>query len=222
MQHGLFIAIEGIDGAGTTTQTARLVAALRARGRPARGTHEPSGGPIGTLIRQALTRRLVAPGGAGLRWDTLALLFAADRLDHVQVEVDPALADGVTVVTDRYDASSLAYQGAVSGDPAHLTWLAAINGRARRPDLTVVLDVSAEVAAGRRHLRGGAPELFEEDALQRRLVAFYATIERHLPGDRVLHLDGAREPDAVHDAVLAAVLGLDGPAPGAARLRAGP
>jgi dTMP kinase len=211
MIEGHFIAIEGIDGAGTTTQAARLAAALRKKGLPVRTTHEPTDGPIGSLIRQVLSGRVVVNGPAGatsLGWSTLALLFAADRLDHLQAEVIPNLMDGVTVITDRYDASSIAYQGVVSGDEAVTEWIRLINGRARRPDLTLVLDVSAETATERRRVRGNVPDLYEEDDLQRRLARFYETIERYLPGDRVQHLDGNGSADAVHAQVLAAVEAL--------------
>lgn len=211
MIEGHFVAIEGIDGAGTTTQAHRLAAALRKKGLPVRTTHEPTDGPVGTLIRQVLNGRVVVPGPAGpsaMGWSTLALLFAADRLDHLQAEVVPNLLDGVTVITDRYDASSIAYQGVVSGDIAVAEWIRVINGRARRPDLTIVLDVSAEVALERRRGRGNVPDLYEEDDLQRRLAEFYATIEKHLPGDRVVHLDGNADADAVHVQVLAALEAL--------------
>src|SRR5512139_742195 len=118
MIEGLFIAIEGIDGAGTTTQAKLLFDGLRARGLPVHLTREPSDGPIGVLIRQILTGRVVVPGLQGPRapdWATMALLFAADRLDHVEAEIAPNLADGVTVVSDRYDYSSVAYQSVTAG-----------------------------------------------------------------------------------------------------------
>jgi len=151
MSEGIFVVVEGIDGAGTTTQTNRLVATLRARGLPAMATREPSDGPIGTQIRQILTGRLVirpaAGGCAPPCWPTLALLFAADRVDHLEAEVMPNLRDGVIVVSDRYDHSSVAYQGASTDDPSVVAWIRAINAKARRPDLTLVLDVPAAVAA---------------------------------------------------------------------------
>lgn len=206
-----FIVLEGIDGAGTTTQTARLAAALRAKGVQVLTTREPSDGPIGVLIRQVLTGRLVAPAEAGpapLGWETMAALFAADRLDHVQSEIAPALRSGVTVISDRYDASSVAYQGVVSEDPAVFPWIRSLNARARRPDLTVVLDVSPAVAHARRRARAGRPEIFDGDALQARLSRFYRTIEEHFPGDRVVHVDGDLDADGVHARVLSAVEAL--------------
>lgn len=209
MNEGLFIALEGIDGSGTTTQCARLADAMRAGGAPVHATREPSTGPVGTLLRQALTGRFVVPGRDGARppgWGTLALLFAADRLDHVEAEIVPRLAAGIHVISDRYVHSSLAYQ-TLSGDgsPETLRWVGEINRHARAPDLTVVLDVSAEAAGARRAGRGGDAELYEVDALQARLAAFYADIERHFPGQRLVHVDGERDVDAVARDVLAAV-----------------
>src|SRR5688500_15875611 len=91
-RRGAFIVLEGLDGAGTTTQLGRLAEALRARGQRVHTTCEPSTGPIGALIRQALTGRLGLPGGRGPLDDaTLALLFAADRTDHLAAEIMPAL-----------------------------------------------------------------------------------------------------------------------------------
>ena len=212
MTQGRFVVLEGIDGAGTTTQTQRLVGALRARGARAHATREPSDGPVGTMIRQALAGRLVAPpmaGGGAPGWATMALLFAADRVDHLQCEVLPRIAAGEWVVSDRYDYSSVAYQGVTSGDDAVTEWIRVINGRARRPDLTVVVDVSPAVARERRASRAGAREIYDDDELQSRLSDFYARIESHFAGDRVVHVDGDRDPDAVHAAVMKAVEALD-------------
>ena len=93
---GRLIVLEGIDGAGTTTQTSRLVAALGARGVAAHATREPTTGPVGRLLREML-------GGAHQPVDqtTLGLLFAADRADHLQREIEPELARGTVVVSDR-------------------------------------------------------------------------------------------------------------------------
>ena len=107
---GRFIVLEGIDGAGTTTQCARLAARLRAGKAPVRTTREPSDGPVGATIRQILAGRVVGAGGRAPGWATMALLFAADRADHIDAEIEPFLSTGGTVISDRYDASSLAYQ----------------------------------------------------------------------------------------------------------------
>lgn len=205
-----FIVLDGIDGSGTTTQAQRLVARLEAAGVSARFTCEPSAGPIGRQIRQ-----LLAGGGdeASRAWDTLALLFAADRLDHVAREIRPALAAGTTVVCDRYDLSSLAYQSATAlpgMDP--LPWIRALNQRAPRPDLTLVLDVDPDVAEARRRARGQPEELFERRELQRRLAQLYAEAEQLVPGDRLLHIAADAALPAVAAQVwegVARVLGAD-------------
>jgi dTMP kinase len=195
--------LEGIDGSGTTTQGQALVAAFERAGQRAHFTHEPSALPVGLLLRQMLS------GGPELErpdWDAMALLFAADRLQHVAREIDPLLASGVTVVSDRYDLSSLAYQSATApGDAAVVPWLRAINQRARRPDLTLVFDVDATVAEARRALRGGRPELFERRELQARLAAIYARAEELVPGDTLLHLDANGTLEAVEANVIAAL-----------------
>src|SRR5579864_7294663 len=110
-KRGLFIVLEGLDGAGTTTQLVRLAERLRRAGERVVATAEPTDGPIGALIRQALRRRLVHRDGRALTDESLALLFAADRVDHVAGEIEPALARGQHVLCDRYVLSSLAYQG---------------------------------------------------------------------------------------------------------------
>jgi dTMP kinase len=207
MANAPFLVLEGIDGAGTTTQTERLVQALRARKVPVHATREPSDGPVGTLLRQVLTGRLVTPGEPGpLRSAKLALLFAADRIDHLEVQVLPRLSGGICVVSDRYDHSTVAYQSVSARDPASVPWLRELNRFARRPDLTIVLDVSADVARQRRLARAGDKELFDDDDLQRRLAGFYADIDRHFPGERIAHVQADRSADDVFADVLALVL----------------
>lgn len=199
---GKFIVLEGIDGAGTTTQATQLVLTLLQRNVHAVRTREPSIGPVGRQIRSLLR------GGEQVDPETMALLFAADRLDHLAREVAPALARGAVVVCDRYDLSTLTYQSATHPEgSAIVPWLRGINARARRPDLTIVLDVPAEVAEARRAERGGPEEIFERRDLQRRLVQLYASAEELVPGDRVAHIDGSRSQEEVAAAVLEATLG---------------
>ena len=205
---GRFIVLEGLDGAGTTTQAERLAAALRADGHSVVTTREPSDGPIGTLIRQALTGRLVLPGGAGpLAQETLALLYAADRTDHLKAKVLPALEAGKIVISDRYVLSSLAYQGA----SLSMAWVEAANGYAVAPDLTLFVQVSPAVAAQRRAARGGAKELFEEDALQRKIARQYeGAIRRRESQERIVRIDGEQSVEAVTEASLAEIRKLLG------------
>jgi dTMP kinase len=198
---GRFIVLEGIDGAGTTTQTARLVERLRTEAKaPVKVTREPSDGPIGSLVRQVLTGRIVIPGGRAPGWTTMALLFAADRMDHVESEIEPYLAEGGVVVSDRYDASSLAYQSVSSGrggDKA-VEWIRELNRHALRPDLTIVIDLPADLAATRREVRGEPAQLYEQNEVQRALVEFYRELARHMPNDRVTIVDGRGTVEEVH------------------------
>jgi dTMP kinase len=200
---GHFIVLEGIDGSGTTTQGQALVAAFERAGQRAHFTHEPSALPIGLLLRRLIEG---AVDGERPDWDGMALLFAADRVQHVAHEIEPLLARGVTVVCDRYDLSSLAYQSATAPDgPAALPWLRAINQRARRPDVTLVFDVDPDVAERRRAARGGRPELFERRELQRRLALLYADAEQLVPGDRILHVDANAGLEEVEANVISAL-----------------
>jgi len=206
VKRGRFVVVEGIDGAGTTTQVARLVERLRAEGEPARGTREPSDGPIGTLIRQVLTGRVVVPGGRAPAWTTMALLFAADRTDHVEAEIEPFRAEGGVVVSDRYDASSLAYQSAMSGrdEAAAVSWIRSLNRHALRPDLVIVLDVRATTAAQRRAARGEAAQLYDQNEFQHALESFYRDLSKHMPDDRIVTVDGSGSVEETHERVVAA------------------
>lgn len=196
---GLFIVVEGIDGAGTTTQIERYAAYLRDKGRLVHVTREPSPGPVGLFIRELLTGKRALPSEPA--FDLMALLFAADRLDHVRGEIEPALAQGAVVISDRYDLSSLAYQSVASTSslPAHeiVAWIRSLNRFARRPDLTLVVDVLPEVAAGRRRHRGAADELYETEQLQARLARAYAHAEVLVPEDKVVHVRGDGDVDEV-------------------------
>jgi dTMP kinase len=166
MRRGLLVALEGIDGSGTSTQIGPLAASVRAQGREVVTTAEPTGGAIGLLLRQALLRQ------PRLDDASLALLFAADRLDHLAREVEPALARGAVVLTDRYLLSSYAYQASTL--PA--AWVQGINSRARAPDASIYFRVSVATAAARRRARGGAVEHFDADPRQRAICDAYEAL----------------------------------------------
>jgi dTMP kinase len=200
---GRFVVLEGIDGAGTTTHVGRLAERLRAMNVQVRATREPSDGPVGTLVRQVLTGRVVVPGGRAPGWATMALLFAADRMDHVESEIEPFIAGGGVMVSDRYDASSLAYQSVSSGADAKeaVEWIRSLNRYVRRPDLTIVLDVPPEVATERRLYRNEAAQLYDQSEVQRALAAFYKDLARHMPKDRVVVVNASGAVDEVHERV---------------------
>ena len=197
--------LEGLDGAGTTTQSRLLAERLRREGRRVHLTAEPSGGPVGALVRQVLRGRVVG-GGEGFDPSALALLFAADRLDHHAAEIAPRLAEGVDVISDRYTLSSLAYQSLTTGDPA---WVERLNARAPAPDLTLFLRVRPAVAGRRRFAESGSRELYEVPAFQRRVARAYqrslALLRRR--GERVALVDGEGPVEAVAEAVHAAAIG---------------
>ncbi len=136
-----FICIEGLDGSGKTTQAKRLVKNLRRKGFDAVYTTEPSGGKVGELIR-----RFVLDRERRVSTALEALLFAADRVHHVESEIKPLLKQGKIVVCDRYVYSTLAYQGAAGLD---LGWIDAINQYALKPDVAFFMDVPVNVVVKR-------------------------------------------------------------------------
>jgi dTMP kinase len=204
------VVVEGIDGCGSTTHAKLLAKAIKNRGPEVVLTCEPSTGPIGSLIRQVLQRRLFVPDATGPRnfaWSTMALMFAADRMDHLDSVVAPALRTGQVVVSDRYDLSSLAYQSVTAHNGAQsIPWIRELNAQALRPDVTIVIDVPAEVAEARRRARGGVEEMFEAREIQARLAAVYARGEELVPQDRVLHVPGVGEVQAVAARIFETVL----------------
>ncbi len=208
-RRGRFLVLEGLDGAGTTTQARLLAEALRGAGRTVHLTAEPSGGPVGALVRQVLSRRIAGRDGAPFDPAALALLFAADRLDHAAVEIAPKLAAGVDVVSDRFTLSSLAYQGLAVGD---LPWVEAVNARAPIPDLTIFLRVRPQVGLRRRHAASLDREIYEVAAFQRRVAASYERSVGRLQatGQGVVVLDGERPVAEVAAAVLAEARRLEG------------
>lgn len=202
-RRGRFVVLEGLDGAGTTTQAVKLAAALRRTGHRVVLTREPSDGPVGKVLRSALDGTLRRT--PKLSDAALALLFAADRLDHLASTVEPGLAAGAVVVSDRYVLSSFAYQGRV----LETAWVEALNAGARRPDLTLFLEVSPRVAATRRRKRGGRKERFDDARTQASVArAYQAVMARHARAHHVYRLDGELAVEEVAKQVRAAVAGL--------------
>jgi len=201
-----FIAIEGIDGAGTTTQ-ARLVAQWIADMHiGVAETSEPTHGPIGQVIRQFLSHKNPSYTTLEKHAQLLALLFAADRLQHMATTVLPALNNGQHVVTDRCYLSSFAYQSI----GAELDWIRSLNRDCRRADVIVVLDIDAAVAHERivKRTLFKDLEVFETvekmEIIRRHYLDISATLQEE--GDDVLIIGADCPVDVVTDKIKQAVL----------------
>ena len=215
---GVLIAFEGGEGAGKSSQIRMLAERLQAEGREVVVTHEPGATPLGAGIRELLLHR---PGAVSPRAE--ALLFAADRAQHVDAVIVPALRAGKIVITDRYVDSSLAYQGAgreLTVDEVFRLSRWATQGL--RPDLTVLLDVPAQVGLARASGRG------EADRLERESIEFHERVRR---GFRVLAeaeprryavIDATAEPRTLAGIVRLAVDPVLGAAPVRDNLPAAP
>ena len=203
---GRFIALEGGEGVGKSTQLRLLADGLRARGMTVVTTREPGGTPGAEAIRAMV----LDPAGESWGPRAEALLFAAARADHVERLIRPALARGEWVLTDRYLDSSRAYQGGGSGlDDADILALHRIGSDGVLPDRTVVLELDPARAAERLAARdlGQSDRIGGRDAAYHtRVAAAFRRFAQSDPG-RFALIDADGTPGAVHDRVLAAVLG---------------
>ncbi|MET7639597.1 dTMP kinase [Streptomyces sp. NPDC005438] len=189
---GFFLAVEGGDGSGKSTQVEALAEWIRGKGHEVVVTREPGATPIGKRLRSILLD--VSSGGLSSRAE--ALLYAADRAEHVETLVRPALERGAVVISDRYIDSSVAYQGA--GRELTPTEIARISRWATEglvPHLTVLLDVSPELA---RERFTEAPDRLESEPAEfhQRVRSGFLTLAAADPA-RYLVVDGAQEPEAV-------------------------
>jgi dTMP kinase len=200
---GHFITFEGGEGAGKSTQVKRLVAALERAGIAAKATREPGGSPGAEAIRQLLIE------GETERWDAIgeALLLYAARREHIAQLIKPALDAGSCVVCDRFNDSTIAYQGYGRGVPldelARLQFFA-IGDFA--PDLTLVLDLPVETGFARAALRPRRADRFErlDRDFHERLRAGFQAIVASEP-ERCVLIDAAGSVDDVHRAILATI-----------------
>jgi len=190
---GVFIVIEGLDGSGKTTQATFLAKRL-CESHNVMLTAEPSRGKIGTFIREScLYEEKRRPTEAE------ALLFAADRIEHVQNEIKPALDEGKLVICDRYVYSSLAYQGSAG---LSLDWIKTINARALQPDFSIFIDVSPEQVLERLQRKKSVMETLET---QQKVREVYL---KFVKKGELVRIDGDGTKDAVADALYAKVLDL--------------
>jgi dTMP kinase len=195
---GFFISFEGGEGAGKSTQIRRLAERLQAAGHDVVVTREPGGSPGAEAIRELLVN------GAADRWSpvTETLLMYAARRDHVERVIRPALASGAVVLCDRFADSTRAYQGAGGDAPASL--IASLEDHVLSgtvPDLTLILDLPAEIGLERAEARGGAAR-FESKGLafHERLRAGYLEIARREP-ERCVVIEANADIDAVTAAI---------------------
>lgn len=207
MTRGKFIAFEGGEGAGKSTQARLLADALAARGIVCDITREPGGTPGAEAIRQLL----LGTEGEGWHPRSEALLFAAARSDHVERRILPALEAGKWVICDRFVDSSRAYQGGAGGlSDAEVMALHRIGSGGLLPDLTILIEVSPGVAAARTQARDGdAPDRIggRGDAFHVGVAAAFVRLAEAEPA-RFARIDGDRQSHAVAADVLRAVTPL--------------
>lgn len=193
MVRAMFVAIEGIDGSGKTTQARLLYDRLRPSTSKVLLTSEPSNGAVGKLIRKLLRASKVKEP------TFMQLLFVADRAEHVAAVITPKIKRGYTIITDRYLLSTIAY-GAASGIDKR--WLAVVNSKFVRPDITIILDMAPRLAmqrlAGRK-----VKEFFERERFQAKLRAHYLQLARSQKNCFVI--DGRASIDKVSDRIYSIV-----------------
>jgi dTMP kinase len=177
VRRGVFICVEGLDGCGKTTQAKLLVRKLR-RDYDAIYTAEPSKGTVGKFVK----KRYLHSGKRG-QVEVEALLFAADRLEHLKNEILPALDEGKVVVSDRYVFSSFAYQGAAGLD---LAWIEEVNKHALRPNLAVFIDVEPETVVRRLKRKKSVMENLQTQVKVREVYMKY------VENGRLVRIDGNR------------------------------
>lgn len=203
MARGVFITLEGGEGAGKSTQAARLTARIGESGREVVRTREPGGSVGAEAIRELLVN------GAPDRWSptTETLLMYAARRDHMERLITPALDRGAVVVCDRFADSTRAYQGAAGG--VSQKFIADLEEGVLagvRPDVTLILDLPVELGLARTHRRESGEGRFESKGVgfHKRLGAYFRKLAADEP-DRCVLIDGARDEEHVAEAIWRAV-----------------
>jgi dTMP kinase len=206
LRRARFITLEGGEGVGKSTQTLRLAERLRQSGIDAIETREPGGSPGAEMLRDLLLSGKIKDLGPKAE----AILFAAARIDHIDRKIAPALAAGIWVVSDRFADSTRAYQGTLGGlDQGFLRALERVALGDIRPDLTLILDLPAEIGLARAAARRGAgiaSDRFEGEAMafHEALRKAYLEIAAAEP-QRCVIVDATRGEDEVGQAIWDAV-----------------
>jgi dTMP kinase len=208
-KRGLFIALEGIDGSGKSTQVKLLTEKFIAAGNPVYATCEPTDGPIGKLLRTILKGESTADER------TIAALFAADRLDHLLNKANGIvrkIEEGYAVITDRYYFSSYAY----NGTHTPLDWVIAANSLSAgilKPDLNIFIDVSPEVSMQRINKNRNRKELYETaENLKNVRQKYFETFDLLKHQEKIAVIDGNRAPEEIAGDIWKAVLEIELPA----------
>ncbi|MBM3308691.1 MAG: dTMP kinase [Candidatus Altiarchaeales archaeon] len=179
----MFIVFEGIDGCGKSTQAKLLADWLQAQGKRVLLTAEPTKGRIGLFLREILAGKTIVDPR------TLALLFTADRYEHLAREIEPALKRNTIVVSERYYHSTICYQAAQG---VSWNWLVDLNKFARKPDYTFLLDVPPKQSVRRKT----AVEIFEEEKFLEKVRDNYLKLNRN-----VIKVDGSKRPEKVFEEI---------------------
>lgn len=198
MKKGIFIAFEGIDGSGKSTQISLLADKLVKAGIRCYQTCEPSSGPIGSLTRQILTGRIKTDNRV------IAAMFAADRLDHLLNDVDGIvnkIEQGISVVTDRYYFSSYAYHSV----DVPMDWVIKTNeesAKILRPDLTIFIDIDAHTAMERITKNRFHTELFEKKSrLEKVRNNYLKAFDLLAKEEKVFMVDGTKSPEEIGELI---------------------
>ena len=205
MKKNLFIAFEGIDGSGKSTQVKLLKETLEKEGHKVYTTFEPTDSPIGKIIRDIFAGRMDADQ------HTIAALFAADRLEHLLNKTNgilKKLEEGYTVITDRYYLSSYAYHGV----HVNVNWVIASNSLSAellKPDLNIYIDISPELTIERIEKRTGAAEIYETlENLENVRNKYFEVIALLKKKEKIKIIDGNRQPEVIAAEIADKVLSL--------------
>ena len=194
---GLFLSLDGVDGAGKSTQVARLIAWFERQGRTVISPRDPGSTALGEALREILLHRQEIP----LSMTSEMLLYMASRAQLVREVIHPALAAGQVVIADRYLLANVVYQGCAGGENVEHIWqVGSIATGGLMPQLTFILDVPVEVALGR--LSRGLDRLESRGPEYMRLVRDGFLQQAQRLGDAAVIIDASQSPDEIHAAII--------------------
>jgi len=201
LDRGYLIALEGIDGSGTTTQVSRVGRRLSQEGYRVLATAEPSTYPIGRLLREYLGEEHALPGSE-LTPIMMSLLFTADRVEHYAHELLPAMRANKIVLCDRYMLSTSAYQ---TNNLDRYQWICELSRYVQEPDLSILLQIDPRVAAERLQYRKRQKEFYEEFHIQQSVAMNYERLLNLLPEKSMVAVNADRDEALITDDVCAII-----------------